>query len=86
MPGGASKWWLDKSLRALASDIAGRGGRLVLRRARRRDVLDEVMEETGAEMVVWNRRYDAAGRAVDAGSRRACARAASPPTAIMGRS
>ncbi|MEQ1783522.1 MAG: deoxyribodipyrimidine photo-lyase, partial [Hyphomonadaceae bacterium] len=31
-PGGASKWWLDKSLRALAERIAAKGGRLVLRK------------------------------------------------------
>ncbi|MCH9752005.1 MAG: deoxyribodipyrimidine photo-lyase, partial [Alphaproteobacteria bacterium] len=29
--GGASKWWLDKSLRSLTSQIEKLGGRLILR-------------------------------------------------------
>ncbi len=64
-PGGASKWWLDKSLRALKDDISKKGGQLVLRKGRAADVLDTVITETGAEMVVWNRRYGAGGRCVD---------------------
>lgn len=67
VPGGAAKWWLDKSLRALGEDIAGRGGQLTLRRGRAEAVIDEVIEETGAGAIVWNRRYDAAGRTIDAG-------------------
>ncbi len=55
--GGASKWWLDKSLRALSERIAGKGGRLVLRRGKAEDVIAELVEETGAEAVYWNRRY-----------------------------
>ncbi|MEO0753232.1 MAG: deoxyribodipyrimidine photo-lyase [Pseudomonadota bacterium] len=63
--GGASKWWLDKSLRALASDIEGRGGTLTLKRGNSQAVLDRLIDETGAGAVFWNRRYDAGGRDVD---------------------
>ena len=64
--GGASKWWLDKSLQTLASDIAALGGQLVLRTGEAKDIIADVLEETGAEAVYWNRRYDLAGRDVDA--------------------
>ena len=30
--GGASRWWLDESLKAFARDIEARGGSLILRR------------------------------------------------------
>ncbi len=33
-PGGAGRWWLDRSLRALASSLAAKGSRLILARAR----------------------------------------------------
>lgn len=55
--GGASKWWLDKSLRQLAERIAARGGTLVLRRGAAEDVVASVVKETGAQAVFWNRRY-----------------------------
>jgi deoxyribodipyrimidine photo-lyase len=63
--GGASKWWLDKSLRALCETIARRGGRLVLRRGRAEAELAGLVKETGADAVYWNRRYGAA-REIDA--------------------
>lgn len=59
-PGGASKWWLDKSLRSLAADLARAGAPLVLRRGRAPEILDQVVAETGARRVVWNRLYDRA--------------------------
>jgi deoxyribodipyrimidine photo-lyase len=31
-PGGAARWWLAQSLRALGADIAARGGFLALRK------------------------------------------------------
>lgn len=58
--GGASLWWLDKSLQALSADIAARGGQLVLRRGRAAAVLDDLIVQTGAAGVVWNRLYDKA--------------------------
>ena len=64
--GGASKWWLDKSLRALAADIKQAGAQLTLRSGQSADVLDTVIEETGAETIFWNRRYDQPERDLDA--------------------
>ncbi|MCA8902017.1 MAG: deoxyribodipyrimidine photo-lyase [Hyphomonas sp.] len=64
--GGASKWWLDKSLKALAADIAGLSGQLTLRTGAAAECLGDVIAETGAGAVYWNRRYDGPGRAVDA--------------------
>jgi deoxyribodipyrimidine photo-lyase len=55
--GGASKWWLDKSLRALSERIAAKGGQLILRRGKAEDVIAALVDETAAEAVFWNRRY-----------------------------
>jgi deoxyribodipyrimidine photo-lyase len=59
-PGGASRWWLHHSLAALDEALAARGSRLILRRGPTMKVLDELIEETGAEAVLWNRRYEPA--------------------------
>jgi deoxyribodipyrimidine photo-lyase len=64
-PGAASKWWLDKSLRALARDLAARGSPLILRRGRAKGVLEQVVAEAGAAGVTWNRLYDPASVARD---------------------
>ena len=64
--GRAAAWWLDKSLRRLADDIAARGGQLVLRRGKAAEALDRLVQDTGAEAVYWNRRYEGGGRDVDA--------------------
>ena len=63
--GGASNWWLDKSLRSLRKRIESLGGDLILRRGDAKSVLDDVIAESGANAVFWNRRYDGAGRDVD---------------------
>ncbi len=63
--GGASKWWLDKSLKSLAKEIEALGGKLILRRGLAQETLNEVIAETGAKSVFWNRRYDQAGRDID---------------------
>jgi deoxyribodipyrimidine photo-lyase len=57
-PGGASRWWLHGSLAALGDDLGRRGTRLVLRRGKAETVLDQVLAETGATAVYWNRRYE----------------------------
>ena len=58
--GAASLWWLDKSLAALGAEIEARGGRLILRRGKAAEVLDQMVAETSAAGVVWNRLYDKA--------------------------
>jgi deoxyribodipyrimidine photo-lyase len=49
--GGAQRWWLHHSLAALAERFAGIDSRLILRRGRAQDVLDGLIEETGARAV-----------------------------------
>jgi len=72
-PGGASKWWLAQSLRALARDLEAAGSRLILRRGDPASVLTDLTREVGAGAVHWTRAYepelieaqDAARRALD---------------------
>lgn len=64
--GGARRWWLHHSLAALSRDLARLGSPLVLRRGRMDEVVEALVAETGAGAVLWNRRYDPAGRSVDA--------------------
>ena len=59
-PGGASRWWLDRSLAALDDALGNRGSRLVLRRGNAADTLAALLRETGAGAVYWNRRYEPA--------------------------
>ena len=56
--GGASKWWLHQSLLALGKDLREKGSRLVIRRGAALEVLRELVKETGASAVIWNRRYE----------------------------
>jgi len=58
--GGASLWWLDKSLKGLAQALEKLGNRLVLRKGVAAQALDAVVAETGATTVLWNRLYDKA--------------------------
>ncbi|MEL7337367.1 MAG: deoxyribodipyrimidine photo-lyase, partial [Planctomycetota bacterium] len=45
--GGASRWWLDKSLQALGDSIDGLNGHLILRSGEPEQVLTELITETG---------------------------------------
>ena len=62
--GGAARWWLAQSLRALAASLEPLGQRLVLRRGRAADIVPAVTAEAGAHEVFWNRRI--AGAKIDA--------------------
>ncbi len=64
-PGGASRWWLHQSLKALAADLDSRSARLVLRRGPALAALRALVKETGAGAVYWNRRYEPALMARD---------------------
>lgn len=64
--GGASVWWLHHSLRALDAALDRIGGQLVLRRGPAREAIKTVVLETGAERLVWNRRYGLPERTLDA--------------------
>ncbi len=59
-PGGAARWWLHGSLRALDGVLRARGSRLVLRAGPAAATLAALVAETGAEGVFWNRLYDPA--------------------------
>lgn len=56
--GGAPRWWLHRSLQALARDIAKLGGALVLRNGNATVELPRLVTETGAKAVYWNRCYE----------------------------
>ena len=64
--GGARRWWLYHSLTALARDLSDKGARLIMRRGRTDAIVETLIAETGADRVVWNRRYDPVGAAIDA--------------------
>ena len=57
-PGAASRWWLHHSLMALATNLAKRGSRLILRAGPAVHEIERLVREVGAEAVVWNRRYE----------------------------
>lgn len=59
-PGGASRWWLHQSLAALDDDLRALGSRLILRSGSTQQTLETLLKETGADAVLWNRRYEPA--------------------------
>ncbi|MBF4582646.1 deoxyribodipyrimidine photo-lyase [Curtobacterium sp. VKM Ac-2865] len=65
--GAAARWWLHHSLASLDADLRQRGSRLVLRRGAAADVIDQLVADTGADGVFWNRRYGPVERDIDAG-------------------
>ena len=64
--GGASQWWLEKSLMSLSRQIQERGGKLLLRRGPAKETLLDIVNDVGAVGVFWNRRYGAEERSIDA--------------------
>ena len=65
--GAAPKWRLGESLKALSGDLEARGSRLILRRGSAQDMLDALIEQTGAQRVIWSRLYDS--RSIDRDSK-----------------
>ena len=63
--GGASRWWLDGSLRRLAESLRSLNVQLVLRRGLAKEVVPAFMKEAGGAEIFWNRRYGAAERLAD---------------------
>ena len=64
--GGATRWWLHHSLAALDAALRERGSRLVVRCGDTAEILRELIKQTGADAVYWNRRYEPAAIARDA--------------------
>jgi deoxyribodipyrimidine photo-lyase len=65
--GGATKWWLHHSLVALGDKVARLGGQLILRRGAASDIMRNLIRETNATAMFWNRRYSKPERDIDAG-------------------
>ena len=59
-PGGASRWWLHHSLAALQRNLASRGNGLVIRQGGSLPALQQLIQESGATAVYWNRLYEPA--------------------------
>jgi len=59
-PGGASKWWLGRSLASLSAELEQRNLRLVVRSGPTAEALNRLVAETGASALYWNRRYEPA--------------------------
>ncbi|WP_421760172.1 cryptochrome/photolyase family protein [Devosia sp.] len=64
--GSASRWWLNRSLRALAVDLADIGVRLVTAEGESEEIAFETLRAHGADALFWNRRYGPAEREIDA--------------------
>jgi deoxyribodipyrimidine photo-lyase len=62
--GGAARWWLAQSLRALQASLTVAGSQLVLRRGPAAKVIASVARETGADAAFWNEIAQAPHRAV----------------------
>lgn len=61
-PGGAARWWLKRSLAALATDLAARGAGLLLARGRAETVIPALAGAIGARAVHAGRVIDPWGR------------------------
>ncbi|APZ42853.1 cryptochrome/photolyase family protein [Acidihalobacter ferrooxydans] len=64
-PGAASRWWLQHSLTALDARLREHGSGLVIRHGRTLETLRQLIAETGANAVHWNRLYEPATIARD---------------------
>ncbi len=64
-PGAASRWWLHQSLTALTAALESCGLRLIIRQGDSLALLRELLGETGATAVYWNRLYEPATIARD---------------------
>jgi len=65
-PGAASQWWLRRSLAALGADLEKRRSRLIIRRGPTGKALNDLLADSGASTVFWNRRYEPAAVVRDA--------------------
>lgn len=64
-PGGASRWWLSRSLGALDQALEQKGARLLLMEGDPKELIPRVASEAGIGLVTWNRRYEAEAVALD---------------------
>src|SRR5579859_2541486 len=59
-PGAASRWWLHQSLAQLDASLRRLDSRLIIRRGPTLETLCELLDQTGATAVFWNRRFEPA--------------------------
>jgi deoxyribodipyrimidine photo-lyase len=64
-PGAASHWWLHRSLQALQNALAQRGGQLFIACGDSLPALRNLIRQSKADTVYWNRRYEPAAIARD---------------------
>lgn len=57
-PGGASRWWLNRSLQSLAKSLEDIGSRLILRRGPSEAVLSALIDETRAAAIYVQAAYE----------------------------
>ncbi|MDR3527200.1 MAG: deoxyribodipyrimidine photo-lyase, partial [Rhizomicrobium sp.] len=57
-PGAASRWWLREALADLQKNLSRLGTPLVIRRGAKVAVLHNLVQETGAQAVAFQRRYE----------------------------
>lgn len=63
--GGAAQWWLHESLLSLEQSLAALNISLVLRKGAAGSVVPDVIRDSEATLLFWNRRYGAGEIAVD---------------------
>ena len=63
--GSATKWWLHHSLVAFGDSLGKLGSKLILRAGESAKIINELVNETGAKNVFWNRRYGKPERDID---------------------
>ena len=59
-PGAASRWWLHHSLKALDCQLRRLNSRLIVRTGQSLAALKQLLRETGANHLFWNRVYEPA--------------------------
>ena len=57
-PGAAGRWWLHHSLASLDKELRKLGSRLIVREGNPASVFQDLIVETGADALFWNRRYE----------------------------
>ena len=63
--GAASRWWLHHSLQRLDESLRSVGSRLIIRSGNSLSILQQLIAETSATLIIWNRLYEPATIARD---------------------
>jgi deoxyribodipyrimidine photo-lyase len=83
-PGAASLAWLHHSLQAFDAALRERGSRLIVRRGRSLETLQQLARECEADSVYWQRRYEPAVIARDTGLKQGLKAAGLQPESFRG--